>query len=662
MRHRPALILLALLMPLSAAHAQQSLEGRVIVRWKAEAETLRAHPLAARASEREVGDVMQRRARVLAERSGTALETGRAIDARTQVMVAQGIDSASLAHRLSMDPRVELVAVDRKRYVSRVPNDPQYANASAAGGPVVGQWYLKPPGNGVVSSINAETAWNRTTGSASVAVAVIDTGVRLDHPDLAGNLLPGYDMIGAGGGGAVRLRVANDGDLADADPSDPGDWVDSSDQPVLGSSCDVEDSSWHGTRVAGLVAAVGDNGVGIAGTAYGAKVVPIRALGKCGGYDSDIIAGMNWAVGVTPPGIPVTNANPVKVINMSLGSSGACTGSTGQLYRDAIATANARGAVVVVAAGNSAGEPVDSPANCTGAIAVLGLRHVGTKVGFSSMGAEVTIAAPGGNCVNLSGACLYPMLSTTNTGTRSPLLNSYTGSSASVGTSFATPLVAGVAALMFSVDPSLTPTRVRSLLQQTARAFPSSGGGTAGDPPPGQCPAPVTGTSVLECYCNTSTCGAGMMDAAAAVDAVAAGAAPVVSASATPSSPTAGGSVALSSSASSPGGRSISSYAWAITAGGNLASFSGATNASTATLLTSGAGTVTVQLTVTDSAGLSSSASTSITVAAAPTPAPAPAPATGGGGGGSSSPLWLALLALAAALCGRAGPRVSRSA
>lgn len=625
-----------------AVQAQSSLEGRVIVRFKADAPTVQARQLPARAAPTEVADLMQRRADRLSQRHGTRLSPGRALDARTQVVFGAGIDSATLARRLAMDPEVELAVVDQRRYVSRVPNDPIYANGAGIG-PAAGQWYLKPPGNGVVSSINAEAAWDRSTGSPSVAVAVIDTGVRLDHPDLAANLLPGYDMIGAGGGGATRLAVANDGDLHDPDPSDPGDWVTDAEATSLNCGSDaVGNSSWHGTRVAGLIGAVSNNGIGMAGVSWAGKIVPIRALGKCGGYDSDILAAVRWAVGINPPGITVSNANPVKVINMSLGSTGAC----GALYTEAFRDANARGAVVVVAAGNSAGEPVDSPANCAGALAVTGLRHVGTKVGFSSMGPEVAIAAPGGNCVNLSGACLYPMVTTTNAGLQGPTTNTYSFNNATVGTSFATPLVAGAVALLFSVDPTLTPARVRSLLQQSARPFPTSGVGLAGETPPSACPAPVRGVEVLECYCTTSTCGAGMLDAAAALQALG----PVVPAPQVSiqgaSTGVVGEVVALSGSAVLGGGRSVSSYQWTVQSG--AATITGATTAS-ANLSASAAGPVTVQLTVTDSGGSTGSSTFSVNFSA---PAPAPAPTStggsGGGGGGSSSPAWLLALLVAA--------------
>jgi len=199
---------------------------------------------------------------------------------------------------------------------------------------------------------------------------------------------------------------------------------------------------------------------------------------------------------------------------MSLGGNGACP----QSYLDAVNAiiSKQNPAVIVAAAGNSTGRAVSVPANCPGVIGVAGLRHIGTKVGFSDLGPEISISAPGGNCVNTAGPCLYPILAATNTGITTPLASSYTDSfNASVGTSFSAPLVAGTVALMLSAQPWLTPTEVNAALQSSARAFPSRA--QPGDVP--DCHAPDN-SDQLECFCTTSTCGAGMLDAAAAVASV----------------------------------------------------------------------------------------------------------------------------------------------
>jgi len=165
---------------------------------------------------------------------------------------------------------------------------------------------------------------------------------------------------------------------------------------------------------------------------------------------------------------------------------------------------------VVVAAGNeSANATSSAPANCSGVIAVAALRHSGTKVDYSNFGPQITISAPGGNCVNETGTCLYPILTTTNAGTTSPTTNTYSNSfDYSVGTSFSAPMVAGTIALMLSVDPALSLATIKSKLKSTARAFPAVDA-TSGIP---VCHAP-DGSDQIECYCTTSTCGAGILDA-----------------------------------------------------------------------------------------------------------------------------------------------------
>ena len=636
-------------------------EGEVIVRFKPGAGVLRSHPLAGRESAATVRDMMGRRAGALGARVGRPLEAGQATGERTQVMRATGMDAAALARRLAADPDVEFAEPNGRMRIQAAPNDPLYA-ATAPGvrpsGPDSGQWYLRAPTPTVVSSIDIEAAWLRTLGSAGVVVAVLDTGVRFDHPDLGraatgGRLLPGYDFVS-------NSIVANDGDGRDADPSDPGDWV-SSAEAGRGTftGCSASNSSWHGTRTASLVGAATNNGLGMAGTAPGVSVLPVRVLGKCFGTDADIQAGMLWAAGISVPGVP-DNPNPAKVLNMSLGASGVtCSAS----YQNVVDQVLARGAVIVAAAGNSAGGPVGTPGNCRGVIAVLALRHAGSKVGFSDLGPEITIAAPGGNCINIvSGTpCLYPISAASNTGTTVPVAADafWTDSfRISVGTSFSSPLVAGTVGLMLSAQPSLTPTQVRTALQATARPFPTSGADNGPDDPSPvqQCTAPNSSVQHLQCYCNTTFCGAGMLDAGAAVAAVSG---PVARIDVTPALPVAGTAMQLSGSASSvAAGRSVTTWEWTLVDGGGIATaFSSATNASTAALTPSAAGSLVVRLTVTDDLGARASINQTIAVTAPAPPVVAPPAATGGGGGGGAVTLpWMLLLALAIALLWRAPP------
>ncbi len=638
-----------------SASALPAAEGEVIVAFKSQSSMLRKHALTARAPTSTVQTALAQRAASLGQRVGRTLASGSAVGEGVQIMRSPGIDAATLARQLAADPDVAYAVPNGRKYKVAAPNDPLYA-ATATGarpnGPDSGQWYLRAPDDTIKSAIHIEAAWTRTTGSASVVVAVLDTGVRFEHPDLGrvangGKLLPGYDMVS-------NVQVANDGDGRDTDPSDPGDWVTSADKASSTfSDCDVTGSSWHGTSTSALVAAATNTSpaAGMAGAAPGVRVLPVRVLGKCFGNDSDILAGMRWAAGISVAGIP-DNPNPAKVINMSLGGGGSCNAA----YQAAVDEITARGVTIVAAAGNSAGGPVSSPASCRGVVAVLALRHAGSKVGFSDLGPEIAIAAPGGNCINITAgsACLYPILSATNTGSQGPVSSSWTNSfDITVGTSFSSPLVAGVVALMVSQQPALSVAQVRSALQSSARPFPTSGAdnGPSDPTPVAQCRAPATGVDQLQCYCNTSFCGAGMLDAGQAVAAVSGAFARI---DVTTTTPTAGASVSLSANGSlaSPG-FTVTQYSWSLSNGGGVVTgFSSATNASTVTLLPTAGGNVTVQLTVTDSAGQSNTTSQLVAVAAAPAP---PAPVTpaatgGGGGGGASSGAWVAGVGLAAAL------------
>ena len=492
--------------------------ARVIVKFRADSKLVTAKALAATTQEAS-------RAQALGARVGIAMRAGAALSDRAQVVFADGVTSAALAARLAVESDVEYAVPDERRHLVTAPNDPLYGNGVGGNGPAVGQWYLRAPDSTIVSAIDAEAAWSITIGSRNVVVADIDTGVRFEHPDLlttvlGGNLLQGYCMISEPG-------VANNTTCRGPDASDPGDWVTQAELAQVGSvlyQClpAPTDSTWHGTQTAGLIAARTNNGIGMASLGRTVRLLPVRALGKCGGFDSDIIAGMLWSAGYPVPGVPA-NVTRAQVINMSLGGEGACSAA----YVDAVNQITVAGTVIVVSAGNSAGHAVGSPANCPGVIVAGGLRHAGTKVGFASLGSEIALSAPAGNCVNITpgSACLYPILTTSNSGTTVPVASIYTDSyNPSLGTSFSAPLVSGTAALMFAVDPSLTPAQVRVLLESTARPFPT----TSTDPTVLQCTPPqhdALGNPVdqLECLCTIDTCGAGMLDAGAAVAATNAG-------------------------------------------------------------------------------------------------------------------------------------------
>lgn len=345
---------------------------------------------------------------------------------------------AMAAQMMAEDASIEYAEPDRKMYAMLTPNDTSYSSLWGMGS-----------GNG---GIRANTAWDTTNG-AGVVVAVLDTGIR-PHPDLAANIVAGYDMI-------ADTLVSNDGTARDSDPTDPGDW---STAGQCGTGQPASNSSWHGTHVAGTIAAVGNNSTGVIGVAYGAKVQAVRVLGRCGGYTSDIADGMIWASGGTVSGVPA-NATPAKVLNLSLGGSGACDTTT----QNAINSARSRGATVVIAAGNSNVNVSNaSPANCAGVVAVAAVGPTGGKASYSNFGTLVDVAGPGGE---MSTGTANGILSTLNAGTTTPGADNYAYYQ---GTSMATPHVAGVVALMYAVKPTATPDQIEAALKSSARAFPAS--------------------------------------------------------------------------------------------------------------------------------------------------------------------------------------------
>lgn len=317
--------------------------------------------------------------------------------------------------------------------------------------------------------ISALEAWGTTRGQG-VTVAVLDSGITA-HPDLDANVLPGYDFI-------AESAFSNDGNGRDSDPTDAGNWT-VDDQCFTGSKATPSD--WHGTHVAGTIAAIANNNEGIAGVAPEAKIVPVRVLGACGGFDSDITDGIIWAAGGSVRGVPA-NQHPAQVINMSIGSEGTCTTP----YRQAIAQANKRGSIVVVAAGNNNFDASkSSPGNCEDVITVGATDKNGKRSYFSNYGSRVDVSAPGGDRRYWGGG----ILSTLNAGKTAPGKADYAEYQ---GTSMAAPHVAGIVALMKAVDPKLTYAQAKKVLQSTSQSV----------------------------ECDQSACGFGIVNAARAVQQV----------------------------------------------------------------------------------------------------------------------------------------------
>ncbi|MET9100596.1 S8 family peptidase [Streptomyces antibioticus] len=395
-----------------------------------------------------------------------------------------GADVADVVARYRADPQVAYVVPDRLNTPKADPNDTEYAK----------QWDLFES----TAGMNVPGAWTTTTG-AGVTVAVIDTGY-VAHSDLAANVVAGYDFIG-------DTAVSADGDGRDANPADPGDWYNANE---CGSGVPAASSSWHGTHVAGTIAAVTNNNKGVAGIAYGAKISPVRVLGKCGGYDSDIIDAITWASGGTVSGVPA-NSNVAKVINMSLGGDGACTSAT----QSAITAAVNRGTTVVVAAGNESDNVANhSPGNCNNVISVAATNRTGAKASYSNYGSLVDISAPGGQT---STGTANGILSTLNSGTKTPSTENYAYYQ---GTSMATPHIAGLVALLKSANPSLTPAQIEAAIKNNARPLPGacSGGCGAGLADAAKTVAAVTGTGGSTGTVFSSSTAVAIPDRGAAVE------------------------------------------------------------------------------------------------------------------------------------------------
>jgi serine protease len=535
-----------------------------------------------------------------------------------------GADVATVLDKLRADPAVAFADVDERRYPHALPNDPLFVPTATASG----QWYMLTPSTATATSDAAATdavsAWAITQGSSGTVIADVDNGIRFDHPDLlragfGGRLLPGYDFVGqdldaANSAPLGTYLVANDGDGWDPDPSDPGDWIDSTDlkntEVFPSSNCSVENSSWHGTRVMGVLGAVTNNDVGIAGMTWNPYLLPVRALGKCGGLDSDIIAGIMWSVGMPvfdDSGNPVpANPYPADIVNLSLGGTG---GSCPADYSSLVTQLTGMGVLVVASAGNESG-PVDIPGNCPGVLAVAGLRNVGTKVGYSSLGPEVGVGAPAGNCVNVTAGspCLRSIDTTFNEGLTVPSANGYTDqTNTNLGTSFSAPIVSGIAALMRAVNANLTPPQLIARIKASATPYPQ---------PVGLAQCVAGSSSMVECACTTGTCGAGMVNALSAVKA----ALNPISAVKIPAGFVGGAGTFDAGGSAAACGATIAAYAWSKT---GAVVINGSSASAQANVTASGTGTLT--LVVTDSAGNTDTAVVSIIAGGASTAAPSSA-------------------------------------
>jgi serine protease len=317
------------------------------------------------------------------------------------------------------------------------------------------QWYLSG-----ANGIAMPAAWKYTKGDGHKVVAVIDTGIK-PHEEIDNSLtrnddgsIYGYDFVS-------DLASASDGDGEDSNPNDEG-------------GDDSGGSSFHGTHVAGIIAAKHDT-VGTAGVAPRVKVLPIRALGKDGGTIADLVKAVNWASGVKIDGIP-RNRYPVSVINLSLGAkeSVPCTGAYASIFDAAIS----KGISVVVAAGNEGRDSLSFPGNCSGVIAVVATQALGDRATYSNYGAGVLISAPGGE---------FNVGSNEAPDSGGGIISAWVDSNdlpayrLSEGTSMAAPVVSGVVALMYSMQPGITPARVRSILQESVKPFaPGSNCSTLG--------------------------------------------------------------------------------------------------------------------------------------------------------------------------------------
>lgn len=409
---------------------------------------------------------------------------------KSMVVKASGVDDVQqLIQRLQSDPSVASVQMDRRIRIHA--QSPLVGTLNSLDLSLRPRFWHHRTIDSQPASANTESMWLNYHGTSKVVVAVLDTGVLFNHPALQGHVLPGYDFVSDSFLGNDGQSAGTSGDR-DADPSDPGDGV-TPDALLQDPDClQVSDSSWHGTFTAAMIAGNANPAEGYFPVSWNGVILPVRVLGRCGGFSTDLADGIRWAAGIDVPGVP-SNPNPAKVLNLSLGSNGACVGG---IEGDAVLAARGAGAVVVVAAGNDGG-PVDSPADCPGAFGVAALDQEGFKAYYSNFGPFIDVSAPGGDAA-------FPIWSAGNAGLSGPGLNTYRSK---IGSSFASPLVAGAVAQILAFRPNSTVDELEQDIKSSARPFLSLRGS--------QC---VSGSTLnVECRCTTSTCGAGMLDISRAI-------------------------------------------------------------------------------------------------------------------------------------------------
>ncbi|MCG8382536.1 MAG: S8 family serine peptidase [Gammaproteobacteria bacterium] len=305
------------------------------------------------------------------------------------------------------------------RQALATPNDTYYAY----------QWHYP--------QINLPDAWDITTGSSNVIVSVIDTGVLLNHPDMVGQLIGGYDFIS-------DPSIAVDGDGIDSNPDDPGD------------SDGTRPSSFHGTHVAGTVAAASNNDNGVAGIAWQSKIMPMRVLGRGGGTSYDINQSILYSAQLANDSntLPPQKAD---IINMSLGGAG-----FSQADQDVITQARNAGVIIIAAAGNENTSSLSYPASYDGVVSVSAVGFDKSKASYSNYGTAIDIAAPGGETsVDLNADGYADGVLSTAADDSNSLQYNYVFYQ---GTSMAAPHMAGVVALMKAVEPTLTPNQLDTLI------------------------------------------------------------------------------------------------------------------------------------------------------------------------------------------------------